>query len=658
MIMLFVCFILLIAFVAGFLLLKGVVGHSDIDVSVLVPLSMSIGLSFLVIVLMLLSLIYIDYVVCFAIVVLLALGLARYLKRGRPRLSSVSSVFGNYRLMLSLILIIISIWRFSYIVENWGWAPLADSITHGTWISIIQYQNQIPLTTYPVSDLAISPLRYPMGFHLLGAFFSYIVGLYPGQIVVVLGTCFVSLLPLIMYSIVFLSTRSHKLSLVAFLVSFFLPGGEAMQWSPSHDLLLGNFIVGTYPNLLGNLILLTIIAIEVFFDHNGMNATKKPRKKLQLLMALSLCLCYYALVPFVILYFVLSELTQQFKNDRRNLKRAIPIMVIILGYILSVVVRTSLTEFLHYDSAFYFELYHAKYAMFTMDSIYLTYSVLMLVAVPIAIWVVLKKQRCSAEIFFLALAVPVLLSQSREFYMEFLWFVQMDRLLIVAVAATYIVIIKNFSLVANKLTKTFTTEFYGKQREVRSREFVQAISLVVVFILLVPSFLGHATYVYEDNFQKNLPHDGDLDCMKWLSANVRSEDLILNDILTISWWLTTFKALKVVNSRQVIFEVYLYMSQNNTLLGNRTRECNEILAYPWDYDLLERMADKYDLKYIYISQGNLSVGISARGRSLVPALSSHNITQETRLALYGLNPNLEVAYQSGNATVYRITNHN
>ncbi len=112
--------------------------------------------------------------------------------------------------------------------------------------------------------------------------------------------------------------------------------------------------------------------------------------------------------------------------------------------------------------------------------------------------------------------------------------------------------------------------------------------------------------------------------------------------------------MNVVNDREILRHLYLFETINGTWLANRTAECNQIISRPWDYELVREIAYSYDLKYIYIGEGNPRAAQWARGKRYTPLLSPILLSQEQRLAMYMLNPYLEIAYRAGNAVVFKV----
>ena len=106
--------------------------------------------------------------------------------------------------------------------------------------------------------------------------------------------------------------------------------------------------------------------------------------------------------------------------------------------------------------------------------------------------------------------------------------------------------------------------------------------------------------------------------------------------------------------REILRQLYLYESISGTWLANRTEKCNQVISHPWDHELVREVAREFGLRYIYIGEGNPQATMYARGKRVTPLLGPILVSQEQRLAMYLLNPYLEVVYRAGNAVILRV----
>jgi len=149
-----------------------------------------------------------------------------------------------------------------------------------------------------------------------------------------------------------------------------------------------------------------------------------------------------------------------------------------------------------------------------------------------------------------------------------------------------------------------------------------------------------------------LPNENDQNAIGWLAENATS-GLILNDRTVSGLWTSSFKAMQIVNDREILLRLCVLKTLNGTDLGNRTIEANQILDYPSDYEAVKTIASKNNISYIYLTDAQGK--IYERGAPIWP-FPLTRISQEERILLFMDNPNLELVYQSGNAVIFSTNN--
>jgi len=655
---------LFISFCAGFLLFHflKIPMPSDWNFALLFPLHVALGMICLVAILTSLSIVYLDFLVSCLVTSLL---LASFVLVVRKKVSSLRSAVKNlrdFRFSLPLLLLGFSLCRFVYLTVNMGWAPYVDSQTHGMYTSLILYHRGLPSSYHPLGEMPFDPVRYPLGYHVLGAFVSMLTGSYPGQSILVVGTVIVLLLPSLLYTMVYFHSKSLRLSFLAFLLAYFLPGNSPASWRPSHDLLLGNFLVGTYPNMLGNLVFLTFVIVAADFDGLLQCSLRKICFLYGLLIA-ALSASYYPLLPFLFLFLFLRVFVQTIRKQQMTIRTYLKIVgsLVAVGVCFLVLIdyKPVLAAMFHVDSSLCYSAY-MRYSLFSLESTYTIYTILISIAAPISLWLLLRNKLRNLGLSFLVLFIPLMLAQNEQIYSSLMWFTEPDRALILLVICSYNVILGGFH-VCTHMRSTLNRWFNVFNRvklklRIKKGKKVQFklihLTMVFAFVLFIPSLLSHVTYSYPEQYQAALPHGNDLEALRWLADNVDSEELVLNDRTVMGYWITSFKVMNVINDRDIILKIFLFHSLNGTYLADRTLEVNEILDNPWDYAAFDEIANKYGLSYIYISENPTSLPL-ARGRWFLP-FPWKNLTQEERIIIYLGNPRLKIAYRSGNAVIFKV----
>ena len=653
---LYVPFLLFISYCLGLVVfdllrLRSIFGG---NFAVSLPLYMAIGVSMLVLLLSLSCLAYFDVTVSWCISLVVAAVFFVIIRKDLANFKARLSDLRRIEVLLPLFFFGFSMVNFLRLALDMGWGAYVDSQTHGLFTSLIVFHNGFPSSTYPIGNICLNPIQYPMGFHALSSFVSFMTGAYPGQTILVVATALVSLLAPLFYSLVYLYSKSLKLSILAFLLVFFLPGYTPALWRPSHDLLLGNYIVGTYPNLLGNALLVTFLATIIIITDTRKNDFSKGLIFLFGLLIISLCLTYYALLSFVVAFILMKGFVFYARRPKPNLKKCIGFVALLLVSILSICAilfyGPTISEFLELDSSILHTSY-MRYSLFESSSPYFVYGMLFLAAFPFSMWFLFRKRLQNLGLFFFAFFVPLMCSQNAQMFSR-IWFVQPDRALILLVAFSYLVLLLGVFELSKIEWLQRRLSGSGQLSLQRSVNLLRWLGIGCVFLLCVPSIVSHLTYSYSAKYKESLPNGNDFKALTWLARNTNSYELIVNDRTVMGLWASSFRALSLVNDREIILEIFLYGSSNDTNLTSKTIELNEVLDYPWNYDGIRRITQRYNVSYIYLSENNLKLPI-ARGQDFMPFPWSH-LTQKERMFMYLQNPDLKVVYRSGNAVVFEV----
>jgi len=649
---------LFISFCAGFLLFHflKIPVPSDWNFVLLFPLHVALGMICLVVILVSLSMVHLDFFVSCLVASLLLAGFLLVVSKKASGLRSAVKNLREIRFLLPLLLLSFSLCRFLYLAVNMGWAPYVDSQTHGLYTSLVLYHRGFPSSFYPVGNVSLNPFRYPLGYHTLSAFVSMLTGVYPGQSTLVVGTVIVSLLPSLLYAVVYFCSKSIGLSFLAFLFAFFLPGNSPTLWRPSHDLLLGNFLVGTYPNMFGNMIFLVFVVLAVGFD-GILRCSLRKTSFLYGLLIVALVASYYPLLPFLVLFLSLRFPLQKILEREKPLKTSFRIFVLLAILVVCFLIlgnyKSLLTATIQIDSSLVHSVY-MRYRLFSFESVYNIYGILILMAIPFSLWFLLQNDLRNLGLLFLIVLIPSMIAQNEQIFCDLLWFTPPDRVLILLVTCSYEVILIGFRRHLSWtpyrwFSRVKLSLWLCKSKRIQF-ELKQLVAAFIV-VLFIPSLLSHLTYSYPASYQAALPHGHDFEAIRWLVNNVDAEELVLNDRTAMGYWVTSFKAMNVINDREITLKIFLFHLLNGTLVADRTLEVNEILDNPWDYAAFDDIANKYGLSYIYISENPISLAL-ARGKKFLPSPCG-NLTQEERIMIYLENPHLELAYRSGNAVIFR-----
>lgn len=649
-----ILFLVFISFATGFLIFKTFNIHIPFNSNPILmwPFCAASGLCFLVLVLFSVSLFNLDKIVSISVTsVLLSLFAINIARNFRSfRISGLTRHILKTESLISILVFSLSIVGFSYLAVCMHWPVPGDPLFHGKVVGLIIQDKK--LTFGLVSDL-----QYPVGFQLLSAFLSLITNLYPGQSVLIVGTVVVIILSCLIFSAMYLLTDSLGLSVLSYSLLYILPETNVPMWMPSQNLLVGKYLPGVYPNLLADLIFITFISFQYFYLRNRSHFIKVT---FSTLFIFSLLISYPPSLPVLAFFLILRFLlTKQNQSKKLSIHKFLIISFIALCLCLFSLEPIT-KSILKIDTTFRYNTL-LKYRPLQIDSPYFIYTIVIFLALPISIWIIAKREQLKDwSIAFLALFLPTIFGFHEQIYTNFLWFLRVDRLLVLLVSMCYFLLLigilhlskKECPLMKIRLLNRFCLRGLAKisKRYSKVAGVVLLTCISVAYFFLISTSVEH--YYYK-TFNSRIPSGHDFLAMEWLASNVSPEEVILNDRTYAALWLPSFKALNVINDRDLLREIYLFETLNETFLANRTIEANEILAYPWNCRLTERIIYEYNISYIYISDNDKQFKHLGRGAYL-PNFPWTDLNQKERTTMYLMNSKMELIFQSGDAAIFKV----
>jgi hypothetical protein len=450
--------------------------------------------------------------------------------------------------------LIVAFFVHSVTVAQWP-EPGDIAWVHGPLVSLILYDGKLPTSWFPITNL---PLHYPPGFHIIPASFDTSWGIYPGQAVLIYGASILPLLTLLIYSLVWIITESVMASIAGALSVLYVMPGRADTWA------VGYFYNGPYPNLLAFLIVVFFCGVLLTRDQQKVErSSNSPVPLIGILCTLSLFLAY---PPFAVFPAVGTLLTCIFGNGGLQgiaaglRQRALEIVgatafvIVTFGLLITdptwsidwtlgrVIQNTSgysplpITTFtfswfgisiVAASAIAMFDLIYRRFWRFSLQ-----YAVIV----------------TSAFAFYFA-PILVLILPNRSFALSFI----MAPVLLLSLATS---LQRKFPRLEVSFLKT----------RVRLGVLVAAILLLIV---CSPSLYMYANATVEQHawFPQSPSFTDDFNSMKWLSANVPADALILNDLSYASLYLPSLRVFNLSfapisangqtgNSRVELFDVW------------------------------------------------------------------------------------------------------
>ena len=635
---------LILLFIIGFIIYKifNTKILYNLKFPLIIPICITLGISFIIIFFTSLSLIIINYYIClYFILFFIFIFLYRHYKyifrwfiKGRYKIYLKDLII--YILFICTFVIFMNL---SLILK---YSLPGDAYFHGKLTSIILYLNRLPIykSFNIISNVTfVSNNFYPPGFHVLSSFYSILFLTNPFYSNFLVSICIVIIFPLLMFSIIYFYTKSLKLSIISYFITFYCPSKIPKLWESSYNILLGNFLSGIYPALLGN-----FLYVSTLFFIN-----KKSDKKYNILIILiliSLLFSYYFYVPYFILYMLLKFTNKKFFLLNTILKKILLTIIAFVALMFIIYNRQIIINFYHIDTLFLYSDFINTYDLLNKQSTYYIYTIFILISLIISINLIIFKKQYDLSLFYLSICIPFLLSLNKILYTNIFWFVRQNRVFILVVFISYLIILIGIN--------EFKNIFNIKMDKLHNITIIKNVSFLFILFILITNMSIYINVSQWSINNMNAIHDNDLKALKWLSKNTSNDDIILNDRTLVSLWLPSFNVLNIINERDLLREIYLFNTLNNINLLNRTIESNKILEHPYNYQENIEIIKKYNITYIYLSDSTVQFLHIGRGEFIPPFTWTGEISQKERLSYYIHSPFLEIVYQSGNACIFRV----
>lgn len=591
----------------------------DADFIIKIPIYIVIGIATCIVFFFILGFLKLNKLTVYSVFLLSWSIILMHLIHSRPKLPK-----WNSNSMIFLVLFIFSHFVFANIVHQSIWSPPGDAISHGELISLFQYYEKIPNSYMPIADVDFSIWSYPIGLHLLGVIFVYLSHLYSGQSLLIIAGTISSLIPLVIYSTIYLHTKSKLASLFGFLLGFILPT-LSVSWSPAHDLLLSNLIGGTYPAHLSTLLIIGLFSFLLLFH------ISKRSFLLFLIISLAISITYY---PYVILIAIITTIYLFFMNKIKGIYRLFTVSLILI--------------FLYYlkNFAFVYRNWYCFVVDFYNKANNLHFLSIngIIVFSGLILFIYLYKFRNLRNYVFISYSAFVLLSllsMNKFIYTNFIWFVYPHRFFLLVIGLSYLIL-------PILLTKTFSK--LNKKRLITDYRVMTTYLLIILFFPTLNIFCSY------DFPSGNRPSGTDYEGIVWLITNSTSDEVVLNDKTFTGLYLTSFRAQSVINSRNIMTWIFKGKKLDNKDMKNRILEANEIFEFPEDYEKVGEILRKYNIRYIFISSDDYYADYWNLGRNeSLATLKEREYPQEVYFLHFDRNPYLIEVYKKEKTGIYKTT---
>ena len=554
-----------------------------------------------------------------------------------------------------IVILFASIVYFALVTFEMFWAPAGDAVTHASLTALIQQANVLPTAAntqdilgIPLTASSVVSVAYPPGFPLSAALVGIMGGLYPGRAVLLDAGLISSMIPIVVFRIAKVLTHSNFLAVLCAVLAPLLPDGK-FSYSAGHDILMANLINGTYPNHMGNFLLLGIFVLAA---ENRIDNWCFPILYFGLLVAYPPFFIYPILLIFAFWIVKAVESNRNLANVRlRKLFWRPSVITISLAAILGV--------FLSIDiNAFVGSVYSAR----------ASYAILVAGIPPILNWPLLLFPLMSATLSvilvirggasrafllsYVALSIVVVANLSPDFYNFALFLTFPFRMIPLFTVITTTVLLcmtkiwKNTSDQTRTALRTESSERYRMVSNIfdvmRRRHNFRLILMLVVITLLSSAILWpYASYT---PFSGNRIAPTDLQVLQEGLPLVPKDALILNDRTFAGLFLPSVELEKIVNIRSFV----------GTPPANleRALETNDFFDNPGNYSYSITVLHKWNISYVFVGS-DYSV-LNLRSDGTYTGFVGRSWLASVYISFFDNNPYLISIARSGNSGLYRV----
>ncbi|MFW9877336.1 MAG: hypothetical protein ACFFG0_29965, partial [Candidatus Thorarchaeota archaeon] len=515
-----------------------------------------------------------------------------------------------------------------------------DMVDHNAVVSMIIANHKFPSTYSPIDpNITFNVIRYPRGAQVLGVFVALSSSIQPIHSNQILAGFISTLIPILIFSVLFLRTKSYSLSATGFFFIILIPPSKIIDLAVN-DFTLGNFINGTLAQHLVVLEFIGFFSIMIFFE--SIDLKMKFWLKMLIFSGLgsAIFITSYSMVFFIaifiileLLQFLIKKITQEFNNNKLIIAYFL-ILLIFIGLICLLFIYLFL--FSIFNSTFNVDFKrHVIESNFFFSNIF---GIIIIFSTILLILNIIKKQKWnSSQLFF---TISLFLIYLLYFFPDLssFFFIRPDRSLF-PIAGISIIMTFSYKPLHN---------FQNKKLQL-IKKYQGKIDSVIFILILISTLLTLSPYIsYSEKIQARGLTEDEYKVIKWIEENVESDDLILNDPSFSGLFLTSFSYRNVVFFRQLS----IYESDdgdiNNTMYAKRIHESIKIFRYPYDFNDTKAILVKYNISYIFVSSYNIYYNYFIKQYE-----NRSNYTSDILISAYISNPYLSLEFQKGNSAVFQ-----
>lgn len=511
---------------------------------------------------------------------------------GENRSNSVGplGVFRSKQNAVFLIMAILAFIHFALTASYLSWPQIGDPWFHGRYILMIVDQGHLPTDFLPYDS---APLNYPLGFHLVAAGLTATMNQVPGITMILFASFVMALITMLPPYLVYRRTESSLYAFGAFLLCFFI---HSVSYAQNSVYL--NFLNGTYPVLVGLLMVLVCVTIAEFPSSETHYVTASRFLTISVITAgafvtypsfalvtgLIMLSCYSRQIAS--LFFYIPE--RLFGPEKA--RSTIFVILLVLSFGIMAVLLLLVGPFAYIIN----NLSHDRSSYMLIPSTYFDASItipITFIAFLGAIGELKAGKYHSTSLLFAVLLIATLLSMNSLLFELGLQFLFPTRMMLVLQLWTYTYLFSFIATYGKDVVPSLTRTVYGF-RIVTQRNY-RTLSFILVLVAITPSLLGLVSYEIQRNsawFTGGEQFEDDLAGAFYIKDNLDYGSLILNDQTDSDWFLPSSGIPNVV---------FTYPMNDSSL--SRGLEFELFWQDPGNESLARSLLSKYRVEGIYLS---------------------------------------------------------
>jgi len=450
-------------------------------------------------------------------------------------------------------------------------------------------------------------------------------GYYPGEVILVTAALITALIPCMLYFVTYMKTQAITFSLLPFLSIFLMHPSGHRELS-----ILGLFVNGTYPPLMGLLLMLAFVLLIHLRDSSKDALDLDPVHFLILIFILvgAIFVVYYpflVVISIYLLFFIICnwKLVAQRILQMRSMSNLLLgsrhatfmvlsaiICVLLLGLKVIVHLIPKIQSIILYHGAEVYGFYLGKRFMY--DNLN-GFMILLMSLVVVTSLIIKERREVQTNLFYLCLFVPFMLSMDKDLFDRFFHIFLPTRSAMLLASLAWVIFARSLHIISSQHLR-----FSGFSRKIQSFQKFSALCVTLIIFLLFFSQLSSSLKFYrnegfiitgrgrmfwskspcESSTTKNIDchHPADYEspddylAAMWIDQNIPTEDLILNDLSWASLYLLSFSV------KNVVFNLMGYIE--------RAKDCLVIWEqpeHPMHEQILINLIKKYEIKYLWVT---------------------------------------------------------